>query len=485
MRIRLLEDICKEETNLSATDINELKKIAENINLYAELSGAYIFIDCMLRNGKQAIVVAEAFPKTDSKSLYTKSVVGKVVFESFEPGVFYSYKEGKKSIIRQAVTQQGYSVSQTVIPIYNLSNSIIGVLIKEEEILRDNNQLTDNSIVSMIPNIIKTIRTKQNDNMPIVSDVLTELFILTDSNNKLIYANPVGMKFIEEMSDLNDVYSTKIDEMIPILKQVYSGPEDVFVYDLTIEKKNLIVKKIRMKLENDTKGTLLIIQDLTELRTKERELTIKSAMIQEIHHRVKNNLQTIASLLRLQMSKKIPEESYDSLEDTLNRIFSISSVYELILANETFDEEEVNIVELTKKICSKMVLNNPFNKIDLIIQENSNTILTTQKKAVSIALVINELIQNVLKHAFKKQESGEIKVEYIANELVLEIHIVDNGVGIKNQNPSLGMQIVYSIVENDLLGEFTYLKTKLGTHALITFPTDSEVEVYNEKNSHS
>lgn len=485
MKHRLLEKICKEQTDLSSSDITILKKTADTLSLYAELTNAYMFIDCMTKDAKQAVVIAEAFPDTD-KPLYSKSVIGKAVFESFEPGVFYSYNQGKKSIITQAVTQQGFSVSQTVIPIRNKEKAIIGVLIKEKEIEGHKKRLTESTIVSIPSNIISTMMTHQADGLPIVSDLLTEIFILTDEKNNLIYTNPVGMKFIEEMGEEADVYKQDLGELLPFLEPVYNQSDDVFVHELTVKGKNLIVKKIRMKTDDYTKETLLIIQDLTELRTKEKELSIKSLMIQEIHHRVKNNLQTIASLLRLQMSKGIPEESYDSFDDTLNRIFSISAVYELILANENFDDEEVNIIELTRKICSKMVMNNPFSKIDLLIQGNGNIILATQKKAVSIALIINELVQNALKHAFYERESGEIMINFIMeDESYMAIHIVDNGVGMNGEKPSLGMEIVRNLVENDLLGEFTYLDVEVGTHALITFATGSEVEVYHEKNSDS
>ncbi len=479
-----LEKLCREKTCLDEADIKILKAVAHSLPLYAEMSGAYMFIDCLHKEHEHALVVAEAFPETE-KPLYTQSVLGKPVFEPFEPGVFYSFNEGKKSIITQAVTQQGRSVSQTVIPIRNEKQVIIAVLIEEKEIAQEKKELAESSIVSIAPNIIRTIMTNQEDDLPIVSDVLTELFILTDAKNELIYTNPVGKRFLEEMGRTESIYSRNLGELIPFLKEVYEGEEDVYVYDLTVEHKNLIIKKIRMRSENDQKETLLIIQDLTELRMKEKELSMKSIMIQEIHHRVKNNLQTIASLLRLQMNKGIPKESYDSFEDTLNRIFSISSVYELILANETFDDEEVNIVELTRNICSKMVMNHPFDKIDLIINENSNIILTTQKKAVSIALIINELVQNALKHAFLNRESGEISIDFIVKEAELEVHIADNGVGIDEQMiPSLGLEIVRNLVENDLLGEFTYLDVNLGTHALITFAIGSEVEVYHEKNTH-
>lgn len=477
-----LEKLCREKTCLNKADINILKEVAHSLALYAEMSSAYMFIDCMHKEEEHAVVVVEAFPKTD-KPLYTQSVIGKSVFEPFEPGVFYSFTEGKKSIITQAVTQQGRSVSQTVIPIRNQKQAIIAVLIQEKEIAHDKKHVTENSIVSIAPNIIQTIMTNQADDLPIVSDVLTELFILTDAQNKLIYTNPVGKRFLEEMGKTESIYSRNLGDLIPFLRDIYEGEEDVYVYDLTVEHKDLIIKKIRMRSENDQKETLLIIQDLTELRMKEKELSMKSIMIQEIHHRVKNNLQTIASLLRLQMSKGVPQESYDAFEDTLNRIFSISSVYELILESEKFDDEEVNIVELTRNICSKMVMNHPSDKIDLIINENSNIILSTQKKAVSIALIINELVQNALKHAFLNRESGVIRLDFITNEVEVEVHIADNGVGMNEMTkPSLGLEIVRNLVENDLLGEFTYLDVSSGTHALVAFAIGTEVEVYYEKN---
>ena len=229
------------------------------------------------------------------------------------------------------------------------------------------------------------------------------------------------------------------------------------------------------------RGHLLVIQDLTELRTKEKELMMKSVVIQEIHHRVKNNLQTVASLLRLQMRKGFPEESKSYFEDTLNRVFSISSVYELILANEDAEDDDVDIIELTKKVCSTMVLNESNKKVNLIIGSNGNRILTSSRKAVSIALIVNELVQNSLKHAFPEDTDGKIIVNFYSKTDSLELHISDNGVGIKQTKSSLGLEIVRNLVVNDLNGEFSYVPEDIGTHAVITFPVSPEVIIYYEK----
>ncbi|ARK24779.1 histidine kinase [Sporosarcina sp. P37] len=471
-----VEKLCKQYTDLSDQDIEILQEMAFSLQTYADLSDSYMFIDCKLKPSNQAIVVAEAFP-TGSTPLYNNSVVGRIVFESFEPGVFYSYRNGKKSIIQQAMTQEGIVVGQTVVPIKNRHHQVIGVLISEKQVksLLPANDVKTFSIVTETAEDQVT-----SAGLSVVSDLLMEMLILTDSDDRLVYANPAGLQLISEMSGQDDVINRNVLDMLPFLQSVYEQEDDVFVFELTTQKKDLTVKKIRMREKNKSQETLLIIQDNTELRTKEKELMMKSVVIKEIHHRVKNNLQTVASLIRLQMRNNMPVESRAAFEETLNRIYSISSVYEIILRKEHADDDDVNIINLTRKICSTMVLNEYNLKVDLIIEPNGNKIITSSKKAVSIALIINELIQNSLKHAFQGKESGIIDVEFIVDQDFVELHVSDNGVGMKDPQTSLGTEIIHNLVTNDLNGEFLYIPREIGTHAVINFPVGAEVEIFDE-----
>ncbi|ARF17408.1 sensor histidine kinase [Sporosarcina ureae] len=471
-----VEQLCKQHTELTSQDVKILQEMAFSLQTYADLSDSYMFIDCKLKPSNQAIVVAEAFP-VGSTPLYTNSVIGKIVFESFEPGVFYSYRNGKKSIIQQAMTQEGILVHQTVVPIKNTFHQVIGVLISEKRVISPQ-QSDDIKRFSVVTETAEDQMT--NSGLGVVSDLLMEMLILTDASNRLVYANPSGLKLISEMSGKDDVLNRNLLEILPFLHAVYENKEDVFVFEMTIQNKSLIVKKIRMREKNKSQETLLIVQDITELRTKEKELMMKSVVIKEIHHRVKNNLQTVASLIRLQMRNGLPAESRSAFEETLNRIYSISSVYEIILTKEDADDDDVNIINLTRKICSTMVLNEYNLKVDLIIEPNSNKIITTSKKAVSIALIINELIQNSLKHAFQDKEEGTIDVEFIVDHDFVELHVSDNGVGMKNPQTSLGTEIIHNLVTNDLNGEFLYVPREIGTHAVISFPVGAEVETFDE-----
>ncbi|PIC57297.1 histidine kinase [Sporosarcina sp. P12(2017)] len=471
-----VEQLCKQHTELTSQDVKILQEMAFSLQTYADLSDSYMFIDCKLKPSNQAIVVAEAFP-VGSTPLYNNSVIGKIVFESFEPGVFYSYRNGKKSIIQQAMTQEGIFVHQTVVPIKNTFHQVIGVLVSEKRVTSPQS-VDDIKRFSVVTETAEDQMT--NSGLGVVSDLLMEMLILTDASNRLIYANPSGLKLISEMSGRDDVLNRNLLEILPFLHAVYEKKEDVFVFEMTIQDKSLIVKKIRMHEKNKSQETLLIVQDITELRTKEKELMMKSVVIKEIHHRVKNNLQTVASLIRLQMRNGMPVENRSAFEETLNRIYSISSVYEIILTKEDADDDDVNIINLTRKICSTMVLNEYNLKVDLIIEPNNNKIITTSKKAVSMALIINELIQNSLKHAFQGKEEGIIDVEFIVDHDFVELHVSDNGVGMKNPQTSLGTEIIHNLVTNDLNGEFLYVPREVGTHAVISFPVGAEVETFDE-----
>ncbi|MGE7778954.1 sensor histidine kinase [Peribacillus sp. NPDC097264] len=476
-----IEELCQSYTDLSGSDIQIVASIANTLHLYAELSNKCIFIDCMTKSSKRAIVVAEAFPRTQ-EAVYKKSVVGEFVYEVFEPGVHYSFSTGKKSDRNRAITQEGKIVEQSTVPIRNDNHEVIAIMIMEEELSGTYNNLNEPSDISFGSKALGNLMAETIDDYPIVPDLLMESFLVTDADQRLVYANAAGVRFINEMSQADRIQHEEILTLLPFLEEVLDNQEEVFVSELTVLSKNIEVKKVKMHSKtNELKGILMIIQDLTELRTKEKELMMKSVVIKEIHHRVKNNLQTVASLLRLQMRQVYPPENKIHFEETLNRIFSISSVYELILANENVDEDDVDLIELTKKISSSMVRNGLHNKIGLNIESNGNRVLTSSRKAVSVSLIVNELVQNSLKHAFPGELSGMIHIEFFSRKKFVELHIHDNGVGMSEVSYSLGLQIVHNLVVNDLEGEFTYMTVQSGTHATIKFPLSQEVMIHHEK----
>jgi two-component sensor histidine kinase len=242
---------------------------------------------------------------------------------------------------------------------------------------------------------------------------------------------------------------------------------------MEIASKTFQVKKICLEQDEKAEGTFIIFRDMTELREKERELIVKSVAIREIHHRVKNNLQTVASLLRLQMRRGVPEESKVHFVESLNRILSIAHVYEIILSNSSVDDVEV--YSLIEKI-GNMLIDQPEGEPKTISINYKGPRLTIKSnKAVSVALIINELIQNSMKHAFHNRCFGNIHVSFYVNGLECIVKVEDDGVGYSDSSkPSLGLEIVKMMTEHDLSGQFSIQRTETGTMAAIVFPMERE-----------
>ena len=201
---------------------------------------------------------------------------------------------------------------------------------------------------------------------------------------------------------------------------------------------------------------VVILSDVTELKKKEKELLIKAAVIQEIHHRVKNNLQTIASLLRLQARRTTSQEVKAALQESVNRISSISVVHEFLSQQ---DAEFIDVAEVTKNILELVIQNMLEPDFNLQTIFNGQTVILPSEQASSLALVINELIQNSIEHGFIGRREGLIGVEIATLADAYKIEIYDNGIGMPSDfNPqasnSLGLQIVRTLIESDVGGSF-------------------------------
>ena len=218
-------------------------------------------------------------------------------------------------------------------------------------------------------------------------------------------------------------------------------------------------------------GAILTIHDATADRQQEQQLKVQAAMIQEIHHRVKNNLQIISSLLRIQARRVSESEARGVLEETINRILSIAVVHEFLSLSE---ETSINIRDVSQRIISQTLqgIGNPSKRIRLEVSGPSVSLAA--QRATVCALVINELVQNALQHAFEERGEGFISVQLEDNGEQIVIRVHDNGEGLEPafdvmRDGSLGLRIVHTLVQDDLGGTFE-LRSSDGVEAVATFP---------------
>ncbi|MEF2096825.1 sensor histidine kinase [Bacillus sp. CFBP9009] len=452
-RTMTVRDLCELHTHLLDSDIQILENLSTNLSLIANLNKANVFIDCPVREGKHAIVVAEACGHSVN-SVYDHPVVGKFAYEAFEPAVFYVLRTGKDMFVNRALTQEGAMVQQSVVPIKGECNRVIAVLIMEKVI--DDESETSNQF------------DRQDQQNSLVPEFIEESIFLINNQNRLVYTNPSAINLVSEICMTECVLGEFIFEYFPDFADVLASKEDILMKEMNIGKKNFQIKKFHLGNKNSNE-TFIIIRDLTELRDKERELISKAVAISEIHHRVKNNLQTVASLLRLQMRIGAPEEIKPHLLVSLNRVLSISSVYEIILASS--EVEHVDLLELIRKIGDMIVHTEDQSRQCLSIEYSGGLHSIDSDIGISVALVVNELIHNCVKHAFKEGTEGKITVCFVKDGPELEIQVRDDGIGYSPaMKPSLGLDIIRMTVENDLDGEFSIHRIKEGTLASVRFP---------------
>jgi two-component sensor histidine kinase len=210
------------------------------------------------------------------------------------------------------------------------------------------------------------------------------------------------------------------------------------------------------------------VQDVTELkRTEEQikaQLREKEVLLQEIHHRVKNNLQIISSLIKLQSKHIKDEEVLELFIDTRNRVQSMAVIHDRLYKSENFSR--VDFAEYLQSLADHLFNSYGTDPKTIKLQVKIKDVFLDINTAIPCGLILNEIISNSLKHAFPDGRKGKIKIVMKSlkkNEI--ELTVSDNGIGIPDdvdfrETESLGLHLVSILAEDQLRGKIKLDKTK-------------------------
>ena len=225
-------------------------------------------------------------------------------------------------------------------------------------------------------------------------------------------------------------------------------------------------------------GALILVRDVTELRHRERELMTKDATIREIHHRVKNNLQTVAALLRLQARRLHAPEARAALDEAVRRVGSIAVVHETL---SHAPEEIVDFDEVADRV-AMMAGEVSAPEVRVIPKITGSFGPLPASVATPLAMVLTELLQNALQHGFPHaaREPGQLEVIAVREQERLTVTVADSGVGLPDgfdldSATSLGLQIVRTLVVGELGGRLRVTpRAGGGTEAIVDLPVGYE-----------
>ncbi|MFI5494697.1 sensor histidine kinase [Actinoplanes sp. NPDC051859] len=231
-------------------------------------------------------------------------------------------------------------------------------------------------------------------------------------------------------------------------------------------------------------GALVLVRDVTDVRRRDRALMTKDATIREIHHRVKNNLQTVAALLRLQARRVNIPEARMALQESVRRVASIALVHETLSMSSDSDEavEFDGIVDRVATAASEVAA----TEISVKMRREGTFGVLPAEIATSLVMVLNELLINAVEHGFPpRDEETESVAEPSTAEVVVSAHrfrkqlhvtVADNGQGLPDGFESdakgrLGLQIVQALATGELRGTIE-LRNRAGggTEAVLVVP---------------
>lgn len=193
----------------------------------------------------------------------------------------------------------------------------------------------------------------------------------------------------------------------------------------------------------------------------EKQIIENRTLLKEIHHRVKNNLQIIVSLLRLQKNELDSDEAKSQFQEAINRVLVMSSIHQKLYQQESLIE--INLAQYLHELVSELkTLFNKQEPVQVSILVDFDTV--DLKSTVPIGLIINELLSNSLKYAFKTKKDGRIDIQLYKTELGFNIDYKDNGLWLESKDKKgFGLEMI-DVFTNQLNGTCTFETGKFGTH---------------------
>lgn len=229
-----------------------------------------------------------------------------------------------------------------------------------------------------------------------------------------------------------------------------------------------LLNRNQLEKEVEARTTALLFtneklkQEIEQRRRTEEELKEsleeKELLLKEIHHRVKNNLQIISSLIYLQTNKLNDTKTIETLQEVNSRIRSMSLIHENIYTSNGFDS--INFNEYVQKIVHELISIYNINTKNINIKIEIQDVHLSIDTSILLGLILNELVTNALKHAFPDTRSGEINIEAISDKRSFTLTVRDNGIGLKKKidvknTKTLGIQLVNNLVRQ-LNGSFEF-----------------------------
>jgi two-component system, sensor histidine kinase PdtaS len=476
----VLSSLARRHTALSDREVDHLHHLVADWQLLADLNFADLLLFGSLRDREAYVVLAQVRPYP-AQTLYQEDMVGTVIEAADRDRVRRAFAEER--IVREGDPEwrEGTPVREEAIPV-RFRDRIVAVVSAEQNLAtaRTPSQL-ELSYLQAAADLEQMIAeghfpfptNEEREISPRVGDG----FMRLDEEGVIVYASPNAVSAYRRLgvaANIIGMHLGKLDfDEAETLEALRRGRP----IDGEIEASGAWVYRrfVPVRHGGQISGAIAVLRDITEVRHRDRMLLLKDATIREIHHRVKNNLQTVASLLRMQGRRLSSAEAKAALEESVRRISSIALVHETLSQDS---HERVDFDRVAKRVVEMVQegFMTPERPIHFRVGGSAGDL--PSEIATPLALIVAELIQNAVEHGVGEDGPAlNVALEMARTPDRVRLAVGDDGIGLPDgfaleRDSNLGLQIVRTLVESELSGQISITDTKPGTRVELEVPLD-------------
>ena len=456
-----LQVLARAHTDLSSEDVEWLSMLLADWQIIADLSFADLVLWLPARDGSGYWAGAQMRPTT-GPTAFVDDIVGSFVRRGRRPLLDAALQQGRIAREGDPEWRDDVPVRVEAIPVRR-GEHLIAVVARNTNLhgVRTPSRLelsylqTATELSQMIARGAFPFVGQRSDHAD--SPRVGDGFIRVDADGRVAYASPNALSVYRKLGLTGDLSGTSLAEvtreLVPpalradeeTISAVLGGriPRDT---ELGNTLATVILRSIPLSPEGEHTGGLVLLRDVTDLRRRDRELVTKEATIREIHHRVKNNLQTVAALLRLQARRIEVPEGQLALEEAVRRVGAIAVVHETL--SQTFDET-VDFDEVTDRL-TRLVTDVGTRGAPIRTRRTGSFGAISSDAATPLAMVFTELVQNAVEHAYG-DAGGALEITCARAGDGLRLVVEDDGTGLPpgfelERSTSLGLSIVSTLV---------------------------------------
>jgi two-component system, sensor histidine kinase PdtaS len=463
-----LTELVRSHTDLDDEDVAWLQLIQADWQIIADLSFADLVLWLPDRRGGGFWAGAQMRPTT-APTAYVDDVVGTFVPAGRRPMLDAAQQQGR--VVREGDPEWRDHVPVRVetIPV-SRGGRVIAVIARHTNLLgvRTPSRLelsylqTAADLTQMIANGSFPAPGQRSDHAD--SPRVGDGFVRIDAGGRVTYASPNALSVFRRMGLSGDLEGLVLADVTRELVPARRRPDEETVSavlggrahrdtELGGDRVSLIVRSIPLRPRKEHLGALVLVRDVTDLRRRDRELVTKDATIREIHHRVKNNLQTVAALLRLQARRIGSADARSALEEAVRRVGSIAIVHETL---SSAADERVDFDEIADRLGRMVTEVSASGERVRVVRAGSFGVLGSDV-ATALAMVLTEVLQNAVEHGYAAEGTGRITVAVTRLVGRMEVTVDDDGRGLPedfalDSSTNLGLSIVRTLVESELGG---------------------------------